>query len=242
MPDSVRFGGDGTGPGGWLTRTPGLGPQPAVVLVPAIAGVNDYVRRQSARLAADGYHVLALDYYARQDGRVPDLSSPPKIMEAVAALSDPQVLDDITAAAGWLREQEFVRADRVACVGFCIGGTYALMAASRVPGLACCVSFYGMLRYQQLSENKPVSPLDTAEKIACPLLGHFGEADALVPATDARELSERVKGKPAEIHLYPGAGHAFHEDFRPQVYRPVAAATAWERTGHYLRYYLRDVP
>ncbi|MGR6924433.1 dienelactone hydrolase family protein [[Actinomadura] parvosata] len=229
----------GDGAGGILVEAaqPPSG-RPAVVLTTAIAGVNDYVLRQADRLAEDGYTCLVLDYYARQGGQAPDLSSMDKIMAAVAALRDPVVIDDMAAAVRWLGAQ--AGAERVGAVGFCIGGTYSLLAASQVPGLHCAVTFYGMLRYTQTTEAKPVSPLETVEKAACPVLGHFGEADHLVPATDAAELSERLRGKPAEIYTYPGAGHAFHEDFRPQVYRPVAATTAWARTQEYLSYYLRE--
>lgn len=33
-----------------------------------------------------------------------------------------------------------------------------------------------------------------------------------------------------EVFHYPGTGHAFFNDDRPQVYHPQAAALAWERT------------
>jgi carboxymethylenebutenolidase len=212
------------------------GPRPAVLLTTAIAGINDYVVRQAERLDAAGYVCLVLDYHARAG--VPDLSTPEKVMSAVAGLSDVLVLRDMAEAARWLREQPFADADRIGALGFCIGGTYALLAASHVPGLRCAVSFYGMLHYNQTTQAKPQSPLECASTAACPVLGHFGEDDHIVPVAHARELAERLRGKPAEIYTYPGAGHAFHEDFRPQVYRPVAAATAWARTQEYLSFYL----
>ncbi|SPL88212.1 Dienelactone hydrolase family [[Actinomadura] parvosata subsp. kistnae] len=224
------------GAGGFLVSDgSGGGERPALVLTTAIAGVNDYILRQADRLAADGYACLVLDYYARQGGQAPDLSGMDKVMRAVASLSDPQVLADMSDAVAWLKDRWY---GGVGALGFCIGGTYALLAASQIPDLSCAITFYGMLRYTELTENKPVSPLETLDKAACPVLGHFGEADHLVPPADAAELAERLRGKPAEIYTYPGAGHAFHEDFRPEVYRPVAATTAWARTGAYLSYYL----
>jgi carboxymethylenebutenolidase len=210
--------------------------RPAVVLTTAIAGINDYILRQADRLADDGYACVVLDYYARQDGRAPDLSSPDKIMAAVADLSDTQVLQDMEAAVGWLKEQPGI--GDVGTLGFCIGGSYSLLAASRIPELKCAVTFYGTLRYPKFAEKKPVSPLDATEKVDCPYLAHYGDADHLVPMADVQELAERLKGRPAEVYIYPGAGHAFHEDFRPQVYRPVAATTAWARSLEYLSHYL----
>lgn len=234
----VRFGAQGAG--GIAVGVDGSAGErrPAVVLTTAIAGVNDYALRQAQRLADDGYACVVLDYYARQGGRAPDLSSPDKIMAAVADLSDPQVLQDMEAAVGWLKEQPGI--GHVGTLGFCIGGTYSLLAASRIPELKCAVTFYGTLRYAQLTEEKSVSPLDAAEKVGCPYLAHYGDADHLVPMADVHELAERLRSRPAEVYTYPGAGHAFHEDFRPQVYRPVAATTAWARSLQYLSHYLRD--
>lgn len=237
MATPMRLGDDpATAPGGVLQAPADGGPAPAVLVTTAIAGVNDYIERVVDRFAAAGYLALGLDYYARTGGP-PDLSSPERIMAAVAALPDPEVLDDMQSAVTWLRHQPECNG-RVATVGFCIGGTYALLSASAIDGLAGAVSFYGMLRYKEITANKPRSPLDAVTEARCPLLGHFGENDHLVPVSDAEELRRVTSSQPAEIYTYPGAGHAFHEDFRPQVHRPVAAATAWERTMAFLRYHL----
>jgi carboxymethylenebutenolidase len=233
----VRFGRDQES-GGLLIRPEGGGPFPAVILTPAIAGLNDYIERVAQRVANRGTACLALDYYVAE-GSPPDLSDLSKILAAVAALPDPRVLADMDAAHGYLRDQPDIAGERIGTLGFCIGGSYSLMAASRLP-LRCAISFYGQLRYAELSDNKPLSPIDTADELGCPLLGHFGEADHLVSIEHVMELQKRVQGKPAEIYTYPGAGHAFHEDFRPPVYRPVAATAAWDRTTTYLDWYLHD--
>ncbi|MEO3886677.1 alpha/beta fold hydrolase [Nonomuraea sp. B5E05] len=233
MPTATETTFGDRGAGGYVLGAAG----PTVILTTAIAGVNDYVIRQAARLTGKGYTCVVLDYYARQGGQAPDLSSPEKIMKAVAELSDPQVLDDLEAALDWAKDRS--GGGPVGALGFCIGGAYALLAAAQLPGLSCAITFYGTLRYPTPHPGKPLSPLDAADKATCPVLGHFGEADHLIPLDDARELAERLKGKPAEIYTYPGAGHAFHEDFRPEIYRPVAATTAWARTQEYLSCYLR---
>lgn len=236
MHEQVTFG---HAAGGHLLRPDTADRVPAVVLTTAIAGVNDYVLDVAGRLADEGYATLVLDYYARDNGNPPDLSSPEKVMAAVAALADPQVVADLSEGVDWLRDQDFTNG-RVASVGFCIGGSYSLLAAAHVPDLACAVTFYGMLRYPETSANKPEAPLDAAARANCPVLAHYGKEDHLVPVSDAQDLSEQLRGRPAEVHQYPGAGHAFHEDFRREVYRPVAAVTAWARTLVYLDWYLRD--
>ena len=53
-----------------------------------------------------------------------------------------------------------------------------------------------------------------------------------------RHLNEKTLedlGKRAEIHIYPGADHAFFNDTRPEVYNEAAARDAWNRTITFLR-------
>jgi carboxymethylenebutenolidase len=168
-------------------------------------------------------------------------------MEAVfrwiEALPDERVLGDISAAARYLAGREDVRHDRVAVLGFCLGGQYAVMAACRTEGLAACVSFYGMLRYTRRLPNKPASPLDMAKDLKCPMLGLYGEEDALIPGDDVAELGRILASadKSFELISFAGAGHAFLNDERPEAYRPQAAAEAWQRATRFLRKTLAPV-
>lgn len=235
----VKIANGEAGTGGLLVTPPGAGPFPAVLLTTAIAGINPYVEDVAARVAGHGYVCLALDYYARQGGP-PDLTTMDRILAAVAALPDADVLSDMAAAAGFLRARPEVAPGRIGLVGFCIGGSYALLGAAQLEQARCAVSFYGMLRYDAPDPRKPVSPLDASRDLRCPYLGHFGEDDHLVPLDDVTELRKRVRGRPAEVYAYPGAGHAFHEHFRPQVYRAVAAYDAWSRTMAFLDWHLRQ--
>lgn len=213
---------------------------PGVILLPAIAGINDYIGRVADTLAGRGYAVAAIDYWARAGGP-PDLSAPDKIMAAVGSLSDPEVIADVRASTAALVAEDRVDGNRLGVLGFCIGGSLAILSAAEIEGLACAVGFYGVLRYGATGSNKPESPLDAADRLAVPFLGHWGDCDHLVPTKDVEELRERTSGKQAEVYVYPGAGHAFHEDFR-DVYRPVAAHEAWTRTERYLDWYLRAQP
>jgi carboxymethylenebutenolidase len=121
-----------------------------------------------------------------------------------------------------------------------MGGQYALLAACVVPGLAACVSWYGMLRYAEKDARKPASPLDLAPELGCPYLGLFGEEDAIIPRADVEELRAILarEEKRFEIVTYPGAGHAFFNDTRADAYRPEAARDAWGRAVSFLRRHL----
>lgn len=210
----------------------------AVILLPAIAGVNDYIADVARRLAADGHRVVAIDYFGRA-GAVPDLSTPELIGRAVAAVDDREVLADVASAVRWLASQGIAR-ERIGLLGFCIGGTYAVLAASREAGLGCAVAYYGQLRYGVRTERKPVDPLDVASTLKLPLLGHFGERDRLISADDIAAFGAQLCASPGahELFTYRGAPHAFDEWFRPAVYRPVASAEAWRRTRCFLDWHL----
>jgi carboxymethylenebutenolidase len=211
---------------------------PALVLVPDVRGVSDLYRGIAGRFAETGWLTLVVDLYSREGA--PDLPDMPAVFAWIRALPDPRVLSDLGAAVRHLGGRPEVRADRVGITGFCMGGQYTIMAACTVPGLAAAVSWYGMLRYDEHDERKPVSPLELAPNLACPYLGLFGAEDALIPNADVEELRAILArtGKTFEIRSYAGAGHAFFNDTRPDAYRPEAAADAFPRAVKFLHAHL----
>jgi carboxymethylenebutenolidase len=129
-----------------------------------------------------------------------------------------QNVADLQAAWQWFAAQPYVRADRIASLGFCMGGGLsAKLAASGAP-LAACAIFYG--------EN-PSS--DQVPNIRCPVLGLYGGEDHRI-TDEVPALAETMQraGKAFEYHVYPGALHAFFNDTRA-TYHPEAARDAWAR-------------
>ncbi len=211
---------------------------PGLVIVPDVRGLTEHYRDVARRFAAEGFFALAVDLYSREGA--PDLPDMQAVFTWIRNLPDPRVLADLGAAVGYLRERSEVRADRIGITGFCMGGQYTIMAACSVPGLAAAVSWYGMLRYQEHDERKPISPLELAPRLACPYLGLFGAEDALIPNADVEELRAILEraGKTFEIRSYAGAGHAFFNDTRADAYRPAAAADAFPRAVAFLHAHL----
>jgi carboxymethylenebutenolidase len=224
---------------GYAAVPKGEGPFPAVLLIPDVRGLYDYYREVARRFAAEGFFTFAIDLYSREGApHLPDMEA---VMRWMRELPDRRVLADLEAAVGFLATLPEVRANAIGITGFCMGGQYALMAACTIDRLAACVSWYGMLRYHETNDIKPIGPLELAPTLVCPYLGLFGEEDTIIPLSDVDELRSILKreGKTFEIVTYPGAGHAFFNDTRPDAFRPKAAADAWKRAVAFLRERLR---
>jgi carboxymethylenebutenolidase len=223
--------------GAWLPRHERL---PAVIVVPDVRGLSAHYRDVAERFAREGFFALAIDLYSREGA--PSLPTLESVFAWMQQLDDQRVLDDIDAAVRFLGSRIDVRASSIGITGFCMGGLYALLAACIVPGLAACVSFYGMLRYSDKTQLKPRDPLDVARQLQCPFLGLFGEDDVLIPRADVKELEAvlRKSDKIFQIKTYKDAGHAFFNDTRPDAYRPEVAKDAWQRCVQFLRAHLKS--
>ena len=219
-------------------RPPGDGPFPGLILIPDVRGVSNHYVDVATRFAAEGFFTAVIDLYSREGA--PELADMQAVFAWIAALPDPRVLADLEGAVQTLAARPEVRAEAIGITGFCLGGQYSLMAACSLPGLAACVAWYGMLRYAETNAVKPESPLAMAPRLACPYLGLFGAEDALIPGADVAELRATLArtGRPHEIVEYPGAGHAFMNETRPDVYRPDAATDSWRRALAFLRTHL----
>jgi len=209
------------------------GPWPGVVLIPDVWGLGELYREFARRLAAEGFCALSIDLHGGPV-EIPDM---PRFLRE---MDDRAVLSRVEAGLAELAGHEACRGMPRGVVGFCIGGTYSLLAACSLDGIAAGVAFYGILSHEHGllhdpegldPKRKPRSALDAIADLRCPLLGIFGMEDRFVPVDDGRELEARAEraGRPLEVCLYPGAGHAFLNEAREEAYRPEAARDAWER-------------
>ncbi|MGH9884467.1 MAG: dienelactone hydrolase family protein [bacterium] len=210
-------------------------PRPGVVIVHDVWGLYDQFHTVAKRLAQAGFTALALDLYSRgeQPGSPADM---PGVMKFLHRLPDRRVLADIQAAIDFLSARPEVAGRKVGITGFCMGGKYAFLAASRCRGLSAAVPWYGMLHAASLDEANPEHALDAISGLRCPLLAFFGAEDALIPLRDVEALRARAKAAalPVETVVYTGAGHAFANDSRPETYRAEAAQDAWRRALAFL--------
>jgi carboxymethylenebutenolidase len=211
---------------------PDAGTPAGVVVIHDVWGLYDHYRDLARRLADAGYAALAVNLYRRE--REPKITDPGRW---IRALDDRQVLADVQAAIDSLAASG---APKVGVLGCCMGGQYTILAAAGCNGLSAAVPFYGMLSDEHGllapapgetidRARKPRSPLAGASELRCPTLAFFGAEDAFIPLADVRAFEARLA--PAHrVVVYPGAGHAFLNDTRAELYRPEAARDAWTRT------------
>lgn len=225
---------------------PEEGTHPGVVLIHDVWGLKEHTRDISSRLAAEGFHVLAIDLYrTMSDVKIEDPGS------WIQDLSDPDILADLRAAEAFLRAHPDTGGNPVGLTGFCMGGMYTILAACDArSGFEAAAPFYGMLSYDQgLMQReggldpakKPRSPIEAAPDLACPLRAFFGAEDPYVPASEIAAFERALApSEPAhECITYEGAGHAFMNDTYPDAYREEAARDAWAKFVEFLASQLR---
>ena len=80
----------------------------------------------------------------------------------------------------------------------------------------------------------------TAEVSARTVFRHFAGHDDWASPDKARGIDKQMKtlGKPFDLHVYEGAGHAFMRDSDKTKYHEPSATKAWSRTTAFLREHL----
>ncbi len=199
---------------GELAEPAGTDKAPAIIVIQEWWGVTDHIRSLVDRFAAAGFLALAPDLYRGKTTK--DGSEAQKLLEG---LDWKVAVDDVGGALELLKKHPRSNG-KVGVTGFCMGGAVALASGAQLPELAAVVSFYGI----------PDASTDFSG-LQAPVLGHFAKRDQHIPPAAADGLEKRLKaaGKSVEIERYD-ADHAFVNDTRPEVYNPVEAKLAWDRT------------
>ncbi|HEU0131061.1 MAG TPA: alpha/beta fold hydrolase [Mycobacteriales bacterium] len=200
-----------------------------VLVVQEAFGVTDHIRDVVRRFAAEGYAATAPDLY---HGRTfPYDAGFDTVRPVMSALTGEGILADVDAAI----EELGLPPERVAIVGFCMGGTVALYAGA-MRALGAAVSFYG----GGVTESRwpGVAPLvELAPGLRTPWLGLYGDDDKGIPVGQVEELrrAAALAPVPTRLERFAGAGHAFFNDARPASYDRAAAERAWPLVLEWLR-------
>lgn len=204
--DGFKFGGYRADPAGK--------PKAAIVVIQEIFGVNSHIRNICDRLAAEGYTAIAPAIFDRTEPNFQSGYSPEEVAVARKFIANPDweaMLRDTQAAIDAAKP-----VGPVGIVGFCLGGSVAYAAATKLSGLSAAVGYYGGV-IARFADDKPKVPTQL----------HFGEKDAGIPLTDVETI--RSKRPDVEIFVYPGAQHGFGCDERGSYDKP-SSDLAWQRS------------
>ena len=202
---------------------PSAAPKGAVVVIQEIFGVNHHIRGVCDRLADLGYVAIAPAIFDRIEPGFTSGYSPDEVANArkfVANPDWPAMLRDTQAAIDAVRS-----IGPVGIIGFCLGGSIAYAAATKLSGLSAAIGYYGgaIVRF---ADDKPKIPTQL----------HFGEKDAGIALSDVEII--KAKRPEVEVFIYPGAQHGFHCDERAS-YDKASADIAWPRSMAFLARHLK---
>jgi carboxymethylenebutenolidase len=239
--DLVLTAQDGTRFAAFLAR-PNNASGAQVVIYPDVRGLHSFYKDLALRFAQVGVRAIAIDYFGRTAG-LTSRDDSFEYMPHVQQMRVPSFFADVQAALAYLRAGDSStvgsgaeagqaqQAQPTYVVGFCMGGSLALLSATQEFGLAGVIAFYaGMTR----DFGGYGTALDHAGEAKCAVLGLFGGDDPGIPAQQIAALDAKLDqaGVRHEIMTYPGAPHSFFD--RKATEYAEASADAWRRMLNFI--------
>ncbi len=217
------------------------GPFPAVVLYMDIWGLREELFDIARRVAVVGYYCIVPDLYYRQ-GKVRNafrnhrnqMISVERLDEEQKAVvraplrqqTDAMVIEDTRAILGFIDGVDAVRPGPMGCIGYCMGGRYALRVAGelheRFRATAC-------LHGSDLVTDRGDSPHFSARNAEGELYCGFAEKDRFASAATIAAMRETLATSPVKYHweVHAGADHGYALPDR-DVHDKQAANRDWE--------------
>jgi carboxymethylenebutenolidase len=197
---------------------------PGVVVIHENRGLNPHIEDVARRVALEGFLAVAPDALSPFGGTPED---PNEARPLFRKLDSQANVKNFLAAVQYLKTHP-QSTGKVGCMGFCWGGGMANQLAVNSPDLAAAVPFYG---------RQPA--LEDVPKIKASLLLHYAGQDERINAgIEGYEAALKKAGVEYKIHMYEGAGHAFHNDTGSR-YHKEAAQLAFKRTIQFFKQKLK---
>jgi dienelactone hydrolase len=176
------------------------GKRPGVLVVHEWWGLNDYARMRARMVAELGYTALAVDMYG--EGKQAMHPDDAKKFSSELMKNFDDAKGRFLAAMEFLKQQPSVDPNRIAAIGYCMGGGVVLNMARQGVDLKGVASFHG-----SLTAVKPAQPGSVKAKV---LVLH-GADDKFIPPEQIEAFKEEMKSAGVDFRFisYVGAVHSF---------------------------------
>jgi carboxymethylenebutenolidase len=212
---------DGFELGAYVARAEGE-PLSGLIVIQEIFGVNAHIRSVADGYARDGFLAVAPAIFDRIQ---PNFEAGYEGDDLPIARSMVPKLDFDKAVADMAAAMEYAAKEtgkKVGVIGYCLGGTMAWLAATRLKP-AVAVGYYGGA-ISRFADETPKAPV----------MLHFGKQDTHIP----KELVDKVQAAHPEVEIYwYDAGHGFNCNARAS-YNDAAAKEARSRSLAFLKKYI----
>jgi carboxymethylenebutenolidase len=219
---------DGTTMGAYVSRPSGDGPHPGILVFQEALGVNSQIRNVADRYAKLGFVAIAPDLFHRiKPGYEADAIVMDEIMPLVRKLTSDGLIADAAAAFRWLTSEGGVAGNKVAAVGYCMGGRTVFLANASLP-LAAAISYYAGGIVGDI--------LARASSLHAPHLFFWGGRDKGIPPEQRHALTDvlRKTGRKFVDVEFSDCNHAFFNE-QADRYNATAAKQSWALGTEFLQ-------
>ena len=182
----------------------------AIVVIQEWWGLNAHIKDIANRYAGEGFIAIAPDLYR---GKIAaDSAEASQMMHDLKPEDGIDTIKNAIAAAATAFDLS-----HFGITGYCMGGTFALLAACELDGLSAAAPFYG-----------DIPGDDILQKLTTPTIFISGTRDGWITPEKVAGLEDAAERFELPVHSVKyNADHAFFNDTRPEVYDETAARDAW---------------
>ncbi|MGA3068408.1 MAG: dienelactone hydrolase family protein [Tepidisphaeraceae bacterium] len=213
---------------------PQKGKRPAVIFYMDGIGIRPALCDMAQRLSQAGYYVLLPNLYYRSgpvkpfDAATAFKEGPERdrLMPLLRSINNELLMEDTASFLAFLDLQPSVAAEKIGCVGYCLGGAFSLSAAGTFPDrVKAAASFHG----GRLATDQPDSPHLLAPKMRGEIYVGVAGIDPHFTAEERQRLESALQsaGVKNTVEVYPDVKHGWAVNDTPVYDRP-AAELHWQ--------------
>ena len=202
------------------------GKAPGVLVFHEWWGLDEYAKKRAEQLAGMGYVAFCPDMYG--EGKVTEHPKEAGKMAQTVRMNQKVWQGRAQAALDQLKKHENVDGDKIAAIGYCFGGSTALMLAYSGAPIKAVATFHAAL---------PTPTAEQAKAIKAQILVCHGADDAFIPQDAIDKFKAALDGAKVKYKFesYPGAVHSFtvpgadKREIKGMAYNESADKKSWQQ-------------